>query len=66
MTYDVTEALNAAKLRVFMADIYVEAETEGAERRPQELHRFLVNTSDGACLTSAEHKKCATSLFSRI
>lgn len=59
VTYDVTAALNAARLCVFMADIYVEPEEEAgpAGRRPQELHRFLVHTSDGSRLASAAEKR---------
>lgn len=59
VTYDVTEALNAAKLCVFKAEMYIEAEPEAAaaDRRPQELHRFLVNGRDGSRLTSSEQKK---------
>ena len=61
VTYDVTAALNAARLCVFMADIYVEPEEEAvpAGRRPQELHRFLVHTSDGSRLASAAEKRWA-------
>ena len=64
MTYDVTAALNAIGICVFMADIYVEPPEEmepGAERRPQELHRFLVHLSDGCRLSTAEQKRCARS-----
>lgn len=59
MTYDVTAALNAAGLCVFMADVYVEAAEEAAAagRRPQELHRFLVNRDDGTCLSTRAQKR---------
>lgn len=59
MTYDVTAALNAARLCVFMADIYVEPAEEAlpAGRRPQELHRFLVHTSDGSRLATSAQKR---------
>ena len=62
VTYDVTAALNAIGICVFMADIYVEPPEEmepGAERRPLELHRFLVHLSDGCRLSTAEQKRCA-------
>ena len=62
MTYDVTAALNAIGICVFMADIYVEPPEEmgpGVERRPLELHRFLVHLSDGCRLSTAEQKRCA-------
>ena len=57
----VTAALNAARLCVFMADIYVEPEEEAvpAGRRPQELHRFLVHISAGSRLASAAEKRRA-------
>lgn len=60
MTYDVTAALNAARLCVFMADIYVEPveEVAPAGRRPQELHRFLVHTSKGSRLSTPAQKRC--------
>ena len=56
-----TAALNVAGLCVFMADVYVEAAGEAAAvgRRPQELHRFLVNRDDGSCLTTRSQKRCA-------
>jgi hypothetical protein len=65
VTYDVTAALNAARLCVFMADIYVEPEEEAqpAGRRPQELHRFLVHTADGSRLASAAEKRWAFCVY---
>ena len=62
MTYDVTAALNAIGICVFMADIYVEPPEEmqpGLDRRPQELHRFLVHRSDGCRLATPAEKRCA-------
>ena len=62
MTYDVTAALNAIGICVFMADIYVEPPEEmepGTQRRPLELLRFLVHLSDGSRLSTAEQKRCA-------
>ncbi len=61
MTYDVTAALNAIGICVFMADIYVEPPEEmqpGLDRRPQELHRFLVHRSDGCRLATPAEKRC--------
>ncbi len=59
VTYDVTAALNAAHLCVFMADIYVEPvdEVAAAGRRPQELHRFLLHTADGHRLATSAQKR---------
>ena len=62
MTYDVTAALNAIGICVFMADIYVEPPEEmqpGLDRRPQELHRFLVHRSDGCRLATPAEKRWA-------
>ena len=42
-----------------MADVYVEALAGDAERRPQELHRFLVHCPDGRRLESVAEKRCA-------
>jgi hypothetical protein len=44
---------------VFMADIFVEPTSalEGEERRPQELHRFLVHFADGRRLETPEEKR---------
>jgi len=63
VTYDVTAALNAIGICVFMADIYVEPPEEmqpGLDRRPQELHRFLVHRSDGCRLATPAEKRCAS------
>ncbi|KAK9831988.1 hypothetical protein WJX81_006685 [Elliptochloris bilobata] len=57
VTYDVTAALNTLGLCVFMADVYVEALAGDAERRPQELHRFLVHCPDGRRLESVAEKR---------
>ena len=56
VTYDVTAALNAIGVCVFMADVYVEMDP-GLERRPQELHRFLVHQSDGSRLATEQQKR---------
>lgn len=57
VTYDVTAALNAMQLCVFMADVYIESAGGGGEQRPQELHRFLVHCIDGCRLRSAAEKR---------
>jgi hypothetical protein len=59
VTHDVTAALSALGLCVFMADVYVEALAGDAERRPQELHRFLVHCPDGRRLETVAQKRCA-------
>lgn len=58
VTYDVTAALNAMQLCVFMADVYIESPGGAGEQRPQELHRFLVHCIDGCRLRSAAEKRC--------
>lgn len=58
VTYDVTAALNAMQLCVFMADLYIESPVGDVEQRPQELHRFLVHCRDGCRLCSAAEKRC--------
>ncbi len=58
VTHDVTAALSALGLCVFMADVYVEALAGDAERRPQELHRFLVHCPDGRRLETVAQKRC--------
>ncbi|KAL3157737.1 hypothetical protein ABBQ32_012162 [Trebouxia sp. C0010 RCD-2024] len=57
VTYDVTAALNAMQLCVFMADVYIESPGGAGEQRPQELHRFLVHCIDGCRLRSAAEKR---------
>lgn len=57
VTYDVTAALNAMQLCVFMADVYIESSAGDTEQRPQELHRFLVHCIDGCRLSSSEEKR---------
>ena len=57
VTYDVTAALNAMQLCVFMADVYIESPLGDVEQRPQELHRFLVHCVDGCRLSSAGEKR---------
>ena len=57
VTYDVTAALNAMQLCVFMADVYIESPVGDVEQRPQELHRFLVHCIDGCRLRSAAEKR---------
>ena len=57
VTYDVTAALNAMQLCVFMADLYIESPVGDTEQRPQELHRFLVHCRDGCRLRSAAEKR---------
>ena len=65
VSYDVTAALNAMQLRVFMADVYIESPVGDAEQRPQELHRFLVHCVDGCRLSSSAEKRCGA-FFSRL
>ena len=57
VTYDVTAALNAMQLCVFMADVYIESPVGDTEQRPQELHRFLVHCIDGCRLGSSQEKR---------
>ena len=57
VTYDVTAALNAMQLCVFMADVYIESPVGDTEQRPQELHRFLVQCIDGCRLGSSQEKR---------
>lgn len=57
VTYDVTAALNAMQLCVFMADVYIESPVGDVDQRPQELHRFLVHCTDGCRLRSAAEKR---------
>ncbi|CAL8469360.1 g8901 [Coccomyxa elongata] len=57
VTYDVTAALNAMGLCVFMADVYMEAPSGDGDQRPHELHRFLVHGPDGRRLESVAEKR---------
>ena len=57
VTYDVTAALNAMQLCVFMADVYIESPEGDIEQQPQEWHRFLVHSADGNRLGTAEEKR---------
>ncbi|KAK9803674.1 hypothetical protein WJX72_010742 [[Myrmecia] bisecta] len=57
VTYDVTAALNHMDLCVFMADVFIEARLGDTERRPQELHRFLIHYKDGRRLESVGEKR---------
>ena len=66
VTYDVTAALNAMQLCVFMADVYIESPVGDTEQRPQELHRFLVHCIDGCRLSSSQEKRsglCSSAVF---
>lgn len=57
VTYDVTAALNAMQLCVFMADVYIETPGGDIESQPQEWHRFLVHGTDGCRLSTPEEKR---------
>ena len=59
VTYDVTAALNAMQLCVFMADVYIESPGGDVEveQQPQEWHRFLVHCADGCRLSTTEEKR---------
>lgn len=64
VTYDVTAALNAMQLCVFMADVYIEQSSIGSfEQQPQEWHRFLVHCADGCRLSTSPEKRYAPSLM---
>ena len=41
---------------VFMADVYIEAVSD-ADKRPEEIHRFLIHTEDGCRLQTVEEKR---------
>ena len=39
-----------------MADVYIEAVSD-ADKRPEEIHRFLIHTADGCRLQTVEEKR---------
>ena len=41
---------------VFMADVYIEAVSD-ADKRPEEIHRFLIHTADGCRLRTVDEKR---------
>ena len=41
---------------VFMADVYIEAVND-ADKRPEEIHRFLIHTADGCRLQTVDEKR---------